>query len=776
MLGWRRILLGVLSGLAVVILCIGLVFHWPQIVVNPLSLRLAAQLLKKSEGIEIEWREAQTQFQSQGFLKKRLNLKVSSLCVSTTRSTLQWRSCVPEVYWSFSFGFSRFKLKWFDLAPLVLNHVKWTLVERQFRSRGMVNLSGEVLRHKEFPAQELGREGQWLFRLEAQVQFDSLTPRAAIAPGVSARGLGLSRVLSHPQVCVKAQVKVDPRSVTGIKVFYKIRARLDSKIGSSLQGMDPLFRLFSKAHPLKGVRTQQLIRGKRPWLVMMQGVIDPQQISGQIQSDIVIFPELRPMICKFRFERVVLDRSGSSRSSGRFHLDCPLKINLRRFSGFGLDSIPLDLSAQILVDLEFSHFIPKLMTEVSGDLELVVQPFGSAWLEGQARFNLHVVRGILSELPRYWAVRSSVQAQVELPDFQKVVTLLKHGSWAIPAPFHVLRGRIRWSTQGGCERLSSLEGQQPCALGSWVPFSLKTDLHSSTQIVKMSGEGGYSRERPGGISLDLMLNQLQLELPRLNWSKPPRIFPDLRIDHASPDESARSKKRFRYNIRIRTPVGHPALVISNLATRKVPVFLELRLTDSNPFSGVLRLASFSVNFFHRQAQIDSFYIVLKKPLSSSEIFGAFETTYADYKILIRLSDTFDHPQVHLQSEPPLPENQLFSVLLFGRPLDELSSTETASVGSARAALADQALGLVSLYALASTPIESLAYDPMTGMMSAKLKLAEGTSLHLGSNVKESTTVGVQSRLGKNWTLEADVGTTETSRGVASAYLQWSNRY
>jgi autotransporter translocation and assembly factor TamB len=162
-------------------------------------------------------------------------------------------------------------------------------------------------------------------------------------------------------------------------------------------------------------------------------------------------------------------------------------------------------------------------------------------------------------------------------------------------------------------------------------------------------------------------------------------------------------------------------------------------------------------------------------MNESPIAGNVSVKYADYQVLIQLVGTIDKPQILLKSDPPLPENQIIAVLIFGRPLDELDSDQTASVGSTQAAITDGAISLASLYLLASTPIQSVNYDPSSGAVSAKVRLGDGMSLNLGRSTQEST-IGIRKRIGRYWTLETDFSNSAPYGKVGSAYLEWSHRY
>jgi hypothetical protein len=195
--------------------------------------------------------------------------------------------------------------------------------------------------------------------------------------------------------------------------------------------------------------------------------------------------------------------------------------------------------------------------------------------------------------------------------------------------------------------------------------------------------------------------------------------------------------------------------------------------------GTVMVRKFPLEIFRRDAVLEHLTISLASPAPESELNGAVKVAYADYTITIQIIGTSGKPAIKMRSDPPLPEEQLVAVLLFGRPLEELDPDQNSSVGSTRAALADGAVGLASLYALASTPIQSVGYDPKRGVVNVKVRLGAGTSLNLGTTgaTDQLETIGIRRRLGPHWTIETDLirSTDETGR-TASAFLEWSNRY
>jgi hypothetical protein len=116
-------------------------------------------------------------------------------------------------------------------------------------------------------------------------------------------------------------------------------------------------------------------------------------------------------------------------------------------------------------------------------------------------------------------------------------------------------------------------------------------------------------------------------------------------------------------------------------------------------------------------------------------------------------------------------------LLFGRKLNEGDSDQSGSVSNTRAALADRALALSSMYILASTPVESVGYDSQSQAVTAKIHLANGTSLNLGAGDSGLKEIGVNRHLGGPWYIytfmRSPAGSDERS---TAAFLEWVLKY
>jgi hypothetical protein len=522
--------------------------------------------------------------------------------------------------------------------------------------------------------------------------------------------------------------------------------------------------------------------GKGHIVVESSGVARLIGLRGRVSGRVLDLVEAVPQVS---FGRCSLD-VGREKSElyaqfpGYLHLDCPLDAqiqyldDLKKLSKSAI-SLPNEVAAHANIQVRSSDFPPQSESQLLGQVGLKLSPTDPdavVQLLGQVEVQ---VNGKIGVPVLSWDFKTHAHLNIKIPHFEDLTQQLKRSPWAIPAPFHVLHGNAQIQIDGD---LTEEAGE--------FPIRLQTHLSSSAQKLNLDGTGIFALPHlqdgfTPRLDFDLNLKDVRLELPRLDLlSALPRFFPDSRVQKLKLGRAAEGDKKkspFEYHITVKTPDDKPVQILSNLAQTPVPVALALELEDSAPIGGQIQIREFPVEFFRREATIDHLTLDLANPMNLSPVDGVLLVDYTDYKLTVRVTSVIGKPQFILTSEPPLPENQLVAALLFGQPLEELDADQSDSVGNARAAIADGAVNLLSFYVLASTPIQSLGYDPSTGVVSAKIRLGEGTSLNLGTNTGDTATIGLRRRLSRFWTIETDVSrTTSTGQQVATAYLEWSHRY
>jgi hypothetical protein len=392
---------------------------------------------------------------------------------------------------------------------------------------------------------------------------------------------------------------------------------------------------------------------------------------------------------------------------------------------------------------------------------------------------------------------------------QQVVELLRGTPYAVPAPFNVLDGPIglRLSVDGN-ERLGRIGYDSDYRLDS---------KHQSVHL-RSSGETSYTLNGADVLPVtraEILIDRFHVSAPRFDLRLPPQFAPDPRFGRISPDDdepAADSPPPMDFELRVRTTRPQAIRIATNLTQTAIPVDLDLTYraqelpaprpemkgaddpatrspasllppagvrTEARvdappavPVRGWVRVGRTPIEVFRRQAVVQDFRLDF---LESGErrMNGVMNVSYLDYDIHILLLGRVSEPQVRLTSTPVLEDEQIISVLLFGRPLEDLDNEQRQSVTGVRSAFANAALGLTSLYLLANTPIESIGYDPERDILTARVGLGGGTTLELGGG----GTVGIRKRLARNLVLIGDVERIgATGQRTVSALVEWVRRF
>jgi hypothetical protein len=233
--------------------------------------------------------------------------------------------------------------------------------------------------------------------------------------------------------------------------------------------------------------------------------------------------------------------------------------------------------------------------------------------------------------------------------------------------------------------------------------------------------------------------------------------------------------------RIQTTRPHAVLITTNLTKAPIPIDMDLLISERKsqpnapPLTGTLLVGQTPVDIFRRNATLKDLKVEFL-PSGDSQIDANIGVNYLDYDIQINVAGKTNAPQIRLSSDPVLDHDQILSVLVFGRPLNELGTEEKSSVGNLNAAFADAALGLTSLYFLASTPIENVGYDPQRGLVTAQVGIGGGASLEFGGG-SEGSAVGFKKRLSRDFVFRSEVERLgATGKRTVSALIEWVKRF
>jgi hypothetical protein len=361
--------------------------------------------------------------------------------------------------------------------------------------------------------------------------------------------------------------------------------------------------------------------------------------------------------------------------------------------------------------------------------------------------------------------------QTKVAQFEKIVPLLEQTPWAVPAPLNQLKGELELNTQTRADtRLHKVQ----------TVFDATSLLASGDQSLHFTTQGSLDWFTAGNatdalLTADVEFQDTQLSLPRLDPVNMPRLFPDPRIVY--PRSKSQSSFVFRDKVTIRTASGKPLLLRTNQYGALIPLELNLVHSTEDGLVGNLHTPPFQMEILRRQARVKSIDIHYPRE-GAAELNSTVEFHYQDFDLTLSAFGKLDSPRYAISSTPPLSENSAWSLLIFGRPLEELSSGQGESLVNARAAITGGAVSALSMYLLASTPVESVGYDPTRGKFMATVRLLEGTSLRI-EGVKEGvSSLGIRKRLGRDWVLNTTIERSsplEDKRSV-STFLDWSFAY
>ncbi|MBX3017739.1 MAG: translocation/assembly module TamB domain-containing protein [Bdellovibrionaceae bacterium] len=379
----------------------------------------------------------------------------------------------------------------------------------------------------------------------------------------------------------------------------------------------------------------------------------------------------------------------------------------------------------------------------------------------------------------------ALEAKVRVGDLQRLAREIRWTLLQIPAPFYRMSGPIEL-------RVSS---DNPNPRAGTANVHLTTDLGDGLQAVKLDLNAevrGFELLKPSRrveVRANLEIPRLILELPRLSLLGLPRFVRDSRIQApnlAPADSDALVVKQksqpppfpWSLDLRMRTP-NEPIILRSNLISEPVPLKIDQRLQigSSGPasFTGLTQVLPMQVELFRRQIQVNR--INVNRPTSSATALdGLFSYQTSEVQVRIRLLGTTESPQVVWESDPPLSQRQIISIIVFGKSLGELSQEESSSAQNLERAFADGALGVASLFLLASTPIESVSYDPVAKTYAARLKVDGRTSLSLGSDFEDKQSLALRRQLGGAWSIKTELQSTTEQKDQLSTFLEWFKRF
>jgi hypothetical protein len=385
-----------------------------------------------------------------------------------------------------------------------------------------------------------------------------------------------------------------------------------------------------------------------------------------------------------------------------------------------------------------------------------------------------VVKGEVLRKENKFKIEPYVDSQINILSFQKMVGLLKTLKVIIPAPLNVLDGKIHFAMKGPLENAEEI----------WkIPYLVTVDLAGGPQRVNVETNGFVNvalEKRAVDSNIVILVKQLVLQLPDLDpVFGAPKVATDQRFELQPPVPKKPKKKNqfsMRFAVQIKTADTKSIQLLFKLADPSIPIGIQMDYQSGETLKGKISLSKFNVEYLRRKSTVEKFDLALNEPKGNFPLKGRFRVDQSPYKIYIDVLGSLKAPQVVLSSEPYLDRSDIISVLLYGRVGNQLVSADSKVVGSFDAALADRAIGLLGMWAFASTPIQSFSYNQLSKQYTASLKVSDDTTLAVGTNWEEATSLELQKRLSDRWMISASLEPTEQDQQTRKLQLQWEDRF
>jgi hypothetical protein len=421
------------------------------------------------------------------------------------------------------------------------------------------------------------------------------------------------------------------------------------------------------------------------------------------------------------------------------------------------------------------------------DIDLKIDAYEFAGIRAHSDLSVSLVPSKGANEIRY----RKGELRVETPDFAKTIALLSKTSWAIPTPFNVFRGPMVFHT----EPFRETEDR------TTIPAVFSTDLTSTEQTFNTETKFEIDIAKKDfailRLKIDALLKKMQFRLPDYEPLAPvPSLARDSRIiRYVKPKTYVKGQPDPKTKLvpapkpsgaPFKKPTGFPVLVsvkggpgsIALLNRFFDPVLLagiDLSTdSDSGALAGSVTLSTpFRIHYLNRAINLERLDLKFRPAV---ETVAVISMDRSGYHISATLHQGDGKTQVSLSSSPPLQDDEIVSLLLYGMPKNSISSEQSRSVGSAQAAMGSEALGIFSFWAFASTPIESVLYDPATQTYSAVVSLPGGVTASIGSSWENERQLALSKSLGRNWAVSTEIIKDASGVDRGGTLLRWRKSY
>ncbi|MES2527247.1 MAG: translocation/assembly module TamB domain-containing protein [Bdellovibrionota bacterium] len=352
---------------------------------------------------------------------------------------------------------------------------------------------------------------------------------------------------------------------------------------------------------------------------------------------------------------------------------------------------------------------------------------------------------------------STVGGEVRIPDFRKAFSLRAPAAFReLPAPLNVMTGIINLKFD-----FVPAEGEN-VTLHSLTTIDLKSAKEALDLEIEAGADIPVMSFRPETLLIGLNFHEVKIELPRLSKkSPPPQFMPDKRFKNGPyrPPEVAKEKPT-DVNIHLEALNKKSLHLATNLLDEPLRLNFDLLIGNGSVKKGHVTALPLKTEIFRRPVHLKHLKVTFNAPLEPI-IEATINFPLPEYKVTLDLEGPVSKPRYAFRSDPPLPQNDIYAVLLFGRPLADLDPDDKTAAQKTNQLLSNGILSLSVLYFLAGSPVEYVGFDPDSKNATAQFGLTRKTSLRVGGGQEGMNAGGVRHSLGKGWYIDSTVKKGQT---------------
>lgn len=776
------ILTGLIFFLATVLVAsLVTVWFYPSLIINEDNIKKA--LTYAPAELQVKWQKLNVEFENLRWNEKRVTVNSTDLCVDY-KPLLS--TCVPEINIDISFAIEGFKPVLTNLGEVSLHvsHLDLELPEKtepqepasllpDLRLPAFSSLFPRVLDLKKLGTLNITLDQFRLLSKEkpplqakARLQRTNPAPSEQVDFSITAEASqenSFAALLSAQGVLTPQSLTVQGQTYAEVGTF---------KIQTPLQ-LSWADVLTLKAQPEFQVKVQKLTEKFRPQMALTWSQTRLELHAGPVRSKkIWLGGELGLSDCY-----VVSDLHAEKGFPSQAKLNCVLTAKPRKKIQ-NLRAVETRLTAAV-----------NLRSQGTGSNEILTVS-GSAGLEGETAFITGKLSTEgeaefkdLSTEPRLTKAVFDLAANLKIPDFAVWKDLFEKTPYAIPAPLHVLKGEVLVQAEA---QLPDLKSPLTATAQVQTRLASKTQKLWTKTEATVTTTGAIPKLTGINVKVQSILEDILLEAPPLRLEPPPQALPDKRfvlkaepikpLQAQASEPSLKDRLPFTLTWSVDVKTAKPIQISSSLLQQNIPVAVDLHLEDNGLMKGSVAVQSFPFEIFRKKAVVKNVDLIFHANSRVPELSGQINYANPEVDIRILLLGSVEKPRIEFESDPPLNRQQIVSVLLFNKSLDELNEEEVNSTASMSRAMSDGAFGLFSLLFLSSTPIQSVSYNPVTKSYTARVRLDDSTTLSMGSDFSEERQFTVRRRLGGPWSIRTELRQTDERPDVVLTLLEWLKRF